>query len=116
MLTTTLWDLCFFVKTHLVSVINKRIEEKVAVCVFNKTSGGGRTHDLPLRRRTPYPFGHGGGLAENGFDPLSFGLWAQRASAAPLCFLFCRLVSRCCFTLSQIESLIIVEIVCCEHL
>lgn len=24
------------------------------------TSGGGRTHDLPLRRRTPYPFGHGG--------------------------------------------------------
>jgi hypothetical protein len=24
------------------------------------TSGGGRTHGLPLRRRTPYPFGHGG--------------------------------------------------------
>jgi hypothetical protein len=26
------------------------------------------------------------------------------------------LVSRCYLTLSQIESLIIVEIVCCEHL
>ena len=24
-------------------------------------------------------------LAENGFDPLTSGLWAQHASAAPLC-------------------------------
>ena len=59
----------------------------IAVCVFKSTSGGGRTHDLPLRRRMPYPFGHRGVLAEDGFDPSTSGLWAQRASAAPLCFI-----------------------------
>ncbi len=25
-------------------------------------------------------------IAENGFDPLTSGLWAQHASAAPLCY------------------------------
>ena len=51
-----------------------------------KTLGGDRTHNLPVRSRTPYPFGHEGGLAEDSFDLSTFGLWAQRASSAPLCF------------------------------
>ena len=29
-----------------------------------------------------------GMLAEDGFDPSTSGLWAQRASTAPLCFCF----------------------------
>ena len=100
MLTTTLWDRFNFF-WFLGSVVRDTFgfqksfkvkkKTKVAVCVSKNTSGGGRTHDLPLRRRMPYPFGHGGGIAENGFDPLTFGLWAQRASAAPLCFAFCML-------------------------
>ena len=137
MLTTTLWDRFNFF-WFLGSVVRDTFgfqksfkvkkKTKVAVCVSKNTSGGGRTHDLPLRRRMPYPFGHGGGiclfkglvlvcrirtsdrrniiwalryplqsralptelrrgLAEDGFDPSTFGLWAQRASPAPLCFI-----------------------------
>ena len=55
-----------------------------------KTLGGDRTHNLPVRSRTPYPFGHEGRLAEDSFDLSTFGLWAQRASTAPLCLLSCQ--------------------------
>ena len=33
------------------------------------TPDGDRTHNLPLRRRAPYPLGHGGGFSAAGIEP-----------------------------------------------
>ncbi len=50
------------------------------------TPGGTRTHNLWLRKPTPYPLGYRGlvvwlaeNIAEVGFDPTTCGLWAHRA-------------------------------------
>ena len=60
-------------------------------------------------------------LAERGFDPRTSGLWAQHASAAPLCFLVwlglqkvvytCRLFSCCCYYRSSSLELAFVVLI-----
>ena len=82
MLTTTLWDRCFFLLQDTFGFSYLKEKEKVAVCVFKITPGGTRTHNLQIRSLSPYPLGHGGVkgasledfFSSAGFEPATAGI------------------------------------------